>query len=310
MLPVQHADIYTDFNGLAKLKNQARQESPEALKEVAKQFESIFLGMVLKSMREASLGEGIMDSDKTKFYQDMYDQQLSIHLSGDHGIGLADLIIRQLSHDKGVSQDENLTLENYRQNPFPVSRLPEQKQVEQNGETEKINLKDNRDLPIQTSEQFVNQLWPYAEKAAKQLGVEPKVLMAQAALETGWGKSVINSKVRSSFNLFNIKADSSWQGKQVKVSTLEFEQGVAVKKTDGFRSYESYRESFEDYVSFIQNNPRYGEALKHAGEPLKYMQNLQQAGYATDPNYADKVMKILNGRTLSEFSPDRLTAAK
>ena len=308
MMSMQHADIYTDFNGLAKLKNQARQESPEALKEVAKQFESIFLGMVLKSMREASLAKGLMDSDKTKFYQDMYDQQLSVHLSGDHGMGLVDLIVRQLGRDNGANQVKNQTLDDYQQNPFLIFKLSEDKQIEQTSGTEKINLKNIRVLPIETSEQFVNQLWPYAEKAAGQLGVEPKILLAQSALETGWGKFVIKNSERSSFNLFNIKADSHWRGRQVKVQTLEFEQGVAVKKMDGFRSYGSYQESFEDYVSFIKKNPRYQEAMKLTDEPGKYMQALQQAGYATDPHYADKVMKIYNGKTLSGFSSDRLTA--
>jgi flagellar protein FlgJ len=140
---------------------------------------------------------------------------------------------------------------------------------------------------------FMSQLLPHAQQAASELGVDANVLLAQAVLETGWGKSVIkNSQGDSSFNLFNIKADKSWQGKQARVSTLEFDGGVARKEMAGFRSYESYKQSFDDYVSFIKSNPRYSSALKMAENPERYVHELQKAGYATDPNYAEKVLNI------------------
>lgn len=336
MLNVKHADVYTDFNGLAKLKTEAKEKTPEAIKEVAKQFESIFLSRVLKTMRQAKLAEDVMGSDQSDFYRDMYDQQLAVHLSGDPGIGLADLIVKQLSPEK-ENHNEPQQIDDYLNRSIgtanvtkaPLSKigssgkdesidskapslisisLPKQIHVvndEENSKIEKSTLKTTEDLPINsTQEQFINQLIPYAEKAAKTLGVDAKVLVAQAALETGWGKSVIkNKKGESSHNLFNIKANKAWKGKQTRVSTLEFEGGVAKKQMAGFRSYSSYQESFNDYVNFIQQNPRYSTALTVVEKPGRYMHELQRAGYATDPNYANKVMKIYQSKALSSAEP-------
>jgi flagellar protein FlgJ len=351
----QNADVYTDFNGLAKLKNQARKESPEALKEVAKQFESIFLNNVLKSMRAAKLADGAMDNDQSKFYNDMYDQQLAVHLSGSPGVGLADLIVKQLSPDKPKNQKQDI--EDYLNKSGGISRsgsgqahvvnrpitskaaspvasykdgqveitpyvhdrsplnnemtaIPFHSDVDHTLPKQAMGvLKAGHALPIQSAEEFVRRLHPYAEQAAKELGVEPKVILAQAALESGWGHSVIrNGNGGNSFNLFNIKADKAWQGKQVQVATLEFDQGIAKKVNAGFRSYDSFEESFRDYVGFIKNNPRYGDALKKVGNAEQYMRELQRAGYATDPKYADKVMSIYQGNTMSEFEPDVIVA--
>jgi len=368
MLNAQNADVYTDFSGLAKLKNQARKESPEALKEVAKQFESIFLNNVLKSMREAKLAEGVMDNDQSKFYNDMYDQQLAVHLSGSPGVGLADLIVKQLSPDKpknekqdiedylnrseGVSrsgseqarvinrqasgktgssaigfeegqvkvtpymQDTTARMQEVEQRieRLPRTPLDEMTEVPFNSDhtlpMQSIEaLKADHALPIQSPEEFVRRLHPLAVQAARELGVEPKVILAQAALESGWGRSVIkNNNGSNSFNLFNIKADKAWQGKQAQVATLEFDQGIPKKVNAGFRSYDSFKESFRDYVDFIKSNPRYGDALKKAGNAEQYMHELQQAGYATDPKYVNKVMSIYQGSTMAEFEPDVIMA--
>lgn len=313
MFNIQNAEVYTDFSGLARLKTEARQESPEVLKEVAKQFESLFLTMVLKSMRAAKLSEGVLDSDQSRFYRDMYDQQLALHLSGDPGIGLADLIVKQLGRNK-TDDAERMALNDYLNSP--VRRSPA---LSQSGErsTESSSLPDRRDFdvkkrddsPIKSSEQFVQRLHRYAEQAGSELGVEPRVILAQAALETGWGKSIISNRDgSSSHNLFNIKAGSSWSGRQANVTTLEFEQGVAKKQRAGFRSYDSFRESFDDYVQLLKNNPRYSQALEHAGEPERYMRELQKAGYATDPHYADKVMRIYHSEEVAGFDP-RLSVA-
>jgi len=345
------ADVYTDFNGLAKLKGQARKESPEALKEVAKQFESIFLNNVLKSMREAKLADGAMDSDQSKFYNDMYDQQLAVHLAGSPGVGLADLIVKQLSPDK--PKHEKQDIEDYLNRSGSLSRSSSERahavnrqaggkagnSVSATEDQAKITpytqdtssldemtefpfnsgnilptqsmsaLKSGHAQPIQSAEEFVRRLHPLAVQAAKELGVEPKVILAQAALESGWGRSVIHhSNGSNSFNLFNIKADKAWQGKQAQVATLEFDQGIAKKVNAGFRSYDSFEDSFKDYVDFIKNNPRYGDALKKAGNAEQYMHELQRAGYATDPKYADKVMSIYQGNTMAEFEPDAIMA--
>ncbi len=341
----QNADVYTDFNGLAKLKNQARKESPEALKEVAKQFESIFLNNVLKSMREAKLAEGAMDSDQSKFYNDMYDQQLAVHLSGSPGVGLADLIVKQLSHDKPKNEKQDTedslnrsgglsrsgTEQHHAVNrqisqktdgfavgstegqakvtPYTQDVSPLDAMTEFPFDSPMSGLKDGHALPIQSAEEFVRRLHPLAVQAARELGVEPKVILAQAALESGWGRSTIkNSNGDNTFNLFNIKADKAWQGKQAQVATLEFDQGVAKKVNAGFRSYDSFQESFKDYVDFIKTNPRYGDALKKAGNAEQYMHELQRAGYATDPKYANKVMSIYQGNTMADLEPDVIMA--
>ena len=142
-------------------------------------------------------------------------------------------------------------------------------------------------------EQFVNELTPHAIRAAAEIGVDARLLLAQAALETGWGRSVINdSSGRSSHNLFGIKADPAWEGPVVTVGSLEFEDGVMVRHKSAFRSYESYADSFRDYLDFLRSNPRYGKALEHAESPEAYARELQRAGYATDPHYADKILGI------------------
>lgn len=337
MLNVQNADVYTDFNGLAKLKTQARQDSPAALKEVARQFEAIFLNNVLKGMREAKLADGMMDNDQSKFYNELYDQQLAVHLSGKPGVGLADLIVKQLGHEQPEQDHEKLETEDYLNRsagaPKSLSPYPHgvEKQVNSQVDTDtagsriiinayvqdssplnkmtEIPLKDGHARPIQSAEDFVRHLYPYAEQAAKSLGVEPRVILAQAALETGWGRSLIkNSNGSNSFNLFNIKADKSWRGRQAQVSTLEFEQGIAKKVNAGFRSYASFQESFQDYAAFIKTNPRYGDALKQAGNGERYLHELQRAGYATDPDYANKIMSIYRGNLMAGFEPETVVA--
>ncbi|WP_404359999.1 flagellar assembly peptidoglycan hydrolase FlgJ [Methylotuvimicrobium sp. KM1] len=332
MLNPGSADVYTDFSGLSRLRNQAKQETPGAINEVAKQFESLFLNMVLKSMREAKLADSMLDNDQSKFYREMYDQQLAIHLSGKPGVGLADLIVKQLGGEK-TGETERMTLDDYLNNPlqrFPPANkakkdasdsMPISSEVKsrlikesdrpiQSLESKPIDREGIKSQePIRTTRQFVKRLHGYAEKAAAELGVEPKVLLAQAALETGWGRSVIKHKDgSSSFNLFNIKAGSSWTGKRTNVATLEYEKGIPQKQMAGFRSYDSYQESFDDYVRLVKNSSRYSQALKHANNPGRYMQELQKAGYATDPHYADKVMRIYHSDDVASYQPNVVVA--
>jgi len=294
---INSTDVYTDFTGLANLKAGAKQKTPEAIKEVAKQFESIFLGMMVKGMRAAKLTEGsIMDNDQSKFYQDMYDQQLSVSLAGDPGIGLATLIEKQLSPQEYTNKDI-LGINDYQSKPVQRQQL----------NSIDIPVKPNTvEKPLVTAsiltskEAFVHELRIPAQQAAKALGVDANALLAQAALETGWGKSVIKmADGRSSFNLFNIKAHSNWMGKQVTKNTLEFDGAIARQEKAQFRAYDSYQESFNDYVHFIKDNPRYQQAIKQSGNVEQYMQALQTAGYATDPAYKDKVMRIYQDKMLS-----------
>ncbi|MGR8931257.1 MAG: flagellar assembly peptidoglycan hydrolase FlgJ [Gammaproteobacteria bacterium] len=335
MLNTDTASVYTDFNGLAKLKQGARDQSPEAIKEVAKQFESVFLTMVLKSMRQAKLADGVLDNKQSEFYRDMFDQQMALHLSGKPGIGLADMIAKQLGPKQKADNDEKLEAGDYlnramggkgqvavnrhissnqaspKPNPIDEAGLDRLqlllRRIEQDQASSEV-FRATSDVEVRSDDigankqLFMSQLQPYAEQAARELGVDANVLLAQAALETGWGKSVIkNAQGDSSFNLFNIKADKGWQGKQTRVSTLEYDGSVARKEVAGFRAYASYKESFDDYVDFIKSNPRYGEALEKAGNAAHYVRELQKAGYATDPRYAEKIMSIYNSQIASPF---------
>ncbi len=325
------ASVYTDFDGLAKLKQGAKEQTPEAIKQVAKQFESVFLNMVLKSMRQAKLAEGALDSKQSEFYRDMYDQQIALHLSGKPGVGLADLIAKQLTPKQKSADEKNMQAGDYLNRAFSTGRQVVEPVVQP---TTKAPYKPDFVSPLDDSglsrleeslarlersqrafefqgqggeagvnkQLFMSQLLPYAQQAAGELGVDANVLLAQAALETGWGQSVIkNTQGESSFNLFNIKADKSWQGKQTRVSTLEYDGGVTKRQMAGFRSYGSFRESFDDYVDFIKSNPRYSEALRKANNPAHYVRELQKAGYATDPRYAEKVMSIYNSQTAGQM---------
>jgi len=343
MSNVQAADVYTDFNALAGLKAEAKKDSPEALKAVAKQFEALFLNNILKSMRAGKLSEGLLDSQESDSYNEMYDQQLAVHLSGDPGVGLADLIVKQLS-PKSAAQNAEGTFNRPANNQAlggsasaiasssgiagNTAKLQSNKidswiNTDTEGSQTIINsyindsepLSDMTEIPFKnnntkssSTDDFIRQLLPHATQAAKELGIDPKVILAQAALETGWGRSLIkNSNGSTSFNLFNIKADKSWTGKQAQVSALEFDQGIAKKVNSGFRAYSSFKESFADYVDFIKTNPRYGDALKQVNNGERYLQELQQAGYATDPNYANKIMAIYRNN-LAGFDPNSIVA--
>lgn len=300
-----------DFSEFTKLKKASKDNSPEALKQVAKQFEALFLNNILKSMRAAKLADGAFESDQSDAYNQMYDQQLSVHLAGKPGVGLADLIVKQLS-----PKHENInpqSLEAYLNNPVKSVKVPDGfvfERDEFDGDNE-MAFKNRHGVPINSAVDFVKQLHPFAQQAAKTLGVDPNVLLAQAALESGWGNSVIkNADGSSSHNLFNIKADRSWRGRQAQVSTLEFDQGIARRISSGFRAYSSFQDSFNDYVNFIRDNPRYESALSKAGNPSQYMRELQRAGYATDPSYADKVMHIYQSNALNLFNENTALAVK
>ncbi|HVF16062.1 MAG TPA: flagellar assembly peptidoglycan hydrolase FlgJ [Steroidobacteraceae bacterium] len=265
--------FYADPQGLTALRNDAKAQDPAALKEAAKQFESLFTQMLLKSMREAnkSFGESMFESEQTEFYQDMFDDQMAVHMSQGKGLGLADMLVRQL---QGTVP---------KQGTDPISGSP-------------ISTAKPAIEPIAASKSdFIKQMLPHAEAAARELGVDPHALLAQAALETGWGKSVpCNSAGECSYNLFGIKAGTQWSGAAVNVPTLEFEEGVAVRKVERFRAYESPAESFRDYAKLIGNNARYESAVGTGTNVGAFATALQQGGYATDPNYARKLVAVAN----------------
>lgn len=317
------ASIYTSMDGLTALKAQASRDAEGSLDQVARQFESLFVQQMLKSMRQAGLGEGLMDSEQSLFYRDMYDQQLALHLSESGGIGLADVIKRQLGGDGETGDDSapaGKSVEDYRRLAMAVNLYnpPETGATDRAGHARRDGLSGSdgplpgpeQDGPVLgggigtaqsdprhwSPEEFVENLWPWATEAAGLVGLKPQALLAQAALETGWGKKLIRAADgASSNNLFGIKADQRWQGDRVSVNTLEYEAGTAVQRRAYFRAYDSLRDSFHDYVDFLQSNPRYNEALGAAENSQAYFTELQRAGYATDPEYANKINAVLNG---------------
>ncbi len=294
---INKAEVYTDFQGFTALRKEAREESPEAIKKVAKQFEALFVQMMMKSMRDAVPDGGLFGSDQQRMYQDMFDKQLSMNISSGRGIGLAAVIERQISRSEpDVSAKSDLN--EYFRNPVFTSR-PAAEVSAIHHPYEARGIKPTSNGLWQEPEQFVNDLWPHAIRAADQLGVDPEVLIAQSALETGWGQYMRpKENGQNSFSLFGIKADQRWQGERVSVSTLEFRQGAMQREQAQFRAYGSVGEAFEDYVDFIQSNPRYRQALENGFNPEAYARELQRAGYATDPDYASKINRVRNSELL------------
>lgn len=301
---------YTDFSGLNEMRAQARVDPQASLKQVAKQFEGIFIQMMLKSMRDASMGDAIFDSDQSKLYRDMFDKQVALDMANSKGIGIADSLVRQLGKNiPEKNKPETFSLQSNKQNeslvhgkmlPLPERRMNAVMQGSVRG-LSKFELPELKPITDKTQfnspEEFTQHILPYAQKAAKELGVSPLVLVSQAALETGWGKAVTRHQDgSSSFNLFNIKADNRWDGDHVIKSTLEYGNGLAKYEKASFRAYDSYADSFDDYVNFLRTNSRYGDALRNQsnqGDDKLFIKDLHKAGYATDPNYADKVLNIL-----------------
>ena len=302
--PISQADIYADFNGLAQLKVKASGDSSEqqdALGEVARQFETIFLKMMLKSMRDTVPESDLINNDKARFYESMYDDQISLDLSKRGDLGLAQMIVNQMG-ESGVSK-ANKTL-----NGLASYRQTAIQQKVSHVSNEQVELPrviaDTQPLStgIQSVDEFVSTLIEPANSAAKVLGVDAQVLLAQSALETGWGKHIMKDQAgRSSYNMFGIKASHGWQGETVNVQTVEYEQGVAQKRQATFRAYDSYEDSFNDYVQFLKQNPRYAETLSSVDSNEAFVKGLQKAGYATDPAYAKKIMSILGREQLSSI---------
>ncbi|WP_095195734.1 flagellar assembly peptidoglycan hydrolase FlgJ [Pseudomonas sp. Irchel 3A7] len=399
---------FSDLNRLNQLK-VGDKNSDANMRKVAQEFESLFLGEMLKSMRSATeaLGkDNPMNTAEAKQYQEMYDQQLAVSMSREGGgIGLADVLMRQMSKNKPLAPGEAATLSAAKQEAAkaaaqtpvaagtvaingPLSRvngerplwasrsvsapsgegahrndmalinqrrlalppkladrllaglvpsatttaaatvatasktqLPERAtptgagplfngdwlanaQASANGGLQ-IHGRAIAQIPLapakkafSSADAFVNTMLPMAKEAADRIGVDPRYLVAQAALETGWGKSVMRAQDgSSSHNLFGIKTGSSWKGDSARAITSEFRNGEMVKETAEFRSYASYKDSFHDLVTLLQSNNRYQDVVKSADNPEQFVRELQKAGYATDPNYASKISQIARQMT-------------
>lgn len=285
-----------DIAGLDKLRQNAvgGDEASEkaALTAAAKQFEAIFTSMLFKSMRDANstFESGLMDSQNQQFYRQMMDEQMSSELSSSGSLGLADMIVAQLTSGSVENQNAKARNDDFEAMMQKVDRMRHNAANETT--VVQSSAAEAKPARFDSPESFVSSMKPYAEKAAKALGVDSSLLLAQAALETGWGQKVINNSRGSSSNLFNIKADRSWGGEKVATQTLEYHQGVPVKEQAAFRSYSNYEDSFNDYVQFLNENPRYTTALRHGGNDEAFIHGIHKAGYATDPQYADKVLRV------------------
>lgn len=274
--------LAADARSLNALKYESGQNSAQAAKEAAKQFESLFMRELIKSMREATMKSGMLDSAQGDLGTDLLDQQLSVHMSGVPG-GLSEAIARQLSRQMGgadttISAPSTLSLPGVvsrSSTPTPVAAGPAPK---------------GRDS-------FVQSLSATAERVSQDSGIPASFMLGQAGHETGWGKSEIkNADGSSSFNLFGIKAGKGWTGKVAEVTTTEYVGGVPRKVVAKFRAYDSYEDSFRDYASLINNSPRYekAQATAKTGSAVAYAAELQKAGYATDPEYAKKLSGAIN----------------
>ncbi|AIN59617.1 flagellar assembly peptidoglycan hydrolase FlgJ [Pseudomonas soli] len=364
---------FTDLNRLSSLKHGDR-DSEGNIRKVAQEFESLFVSEMLKASRKATDvmadEDSPMNSDTVKQYRDMYDQQLAVSMSRQGGgIGLQDVLVRQLSKNKASVNTSPFPRTDVAAPALWGSRMVNPARVEQpvagrndvaalnarrlalpgkltdrllagivppaavagaNGNDTAVSARNAPSLagvargdwqPAQAfaapregmrilgravaqpplapnkafsnGDAFVATMLPMAEQAAKRIGIDPRYLVAQAALETGWGKSVMrNPDGSSSHNLFGIKATGNWQGGEARAITSEFRGGQFVKETAAFRSYDSYQDSFHDLVSLLQNNNRYKDAVGAADNPEQFARELQKAGYATDPDYARKIISI------------------
>lgn len=308
-----------DLKGLAELRVTARQNPREGLRAAAQQFEALFMQMMLKSMRDATPQDGMFDSDQTRFFTSMFDQQLTQNLSGKGSTGLAQLLEQQLGRGLAPA-DEAAALQlrpplaaPTRDPAAPLSpRAPAPTWPAATGgasapanaaASPAASAAEAANSAASEAENagpraFVERIWPQALTASAETGIPAHFLVAHAALESGWGKSEIRRADGSpSFNLFGVKAGRRWSGDTVEANTTEYVGGVATATRESFRAYGSYAEAFRDYATMLRNNPRFSPVIG-VTDGTVFARQLQQGGYATDPMYADKLTRILSGQTL------------
>ena len=315
-------DSYTNFDGLARLRYKAKVDSNEALAEVAKQFEALFMQMMLKSMRDTSPGDGLFDSEQSRTYRDMFDKQISIQLSEKKGLGLADMIVAQLKGKMPATSSSlpgTAAVETNTAVPAADanSRLQINRQLQQLKQqvTQKLSALVDKNAAVKTPVaeagtdpknpvtplEFVKRVWSQVQQIAKELKVNPKGILAQAILETGWGKHVAKTRDgKSANNLFGIKNSKAWQGPSVVAQTRE-KMGIELKTVkQEFRVYPSQEQSIQDYAQLLKSSPRYEKVLQSGGDLKKFIQAIDESGYATDPDYGRKLMQIINGTTFKD----------
>lgn len=297
-----------DLRDMEGLRRAARNAPEEGLRQVSRQFEALFIGMMLKSMREANPSSGLLESQGGKMYQSMLDQQLAQGLAGK-GLKLADAMFAQLRRTLAGADATPVPAMPAAARaaapalpataPVPASATasapaPAHRQVEVAATAERTSRPAGLGQAIRDQvDAFVSRIGRAAHAASEASGVPAVLIMAQAALESGWGRREIRgSDGAQSFNLFGIKADRSWRGPVAEASTTEYVGGVVQRVTAKFRAYASYEEAFADYARFLKGNPRYAGVLS-ARDPAEAARGLHRAGYATDPDYADKLVRVM-----------------
>ena len=291
-----NANTYSDPNGLAALKKDPN--SPQALRAVAQQVDALFMQMMLKSMRDASAAGGESDSNEMSMYQDMFDKQIALTMSQHQGLGLGSLLTRRLGGAAAAAATPTVppTTDSRSATPMPAPATPAQNAAGKAAPSGAIAPPTSM---TQSESDFVGEVLPSIRVAAQALGVNPLALLAQAALETGWGKRMaLTADGKPSLNLFGIKADESWAGARAVASTVEYSGGVATLQHTAFRAYSSVEDSVKDFAHLLKNSPRYRQALEAGGDAHGYAQSMGRAGYATDPHYSNKLSDILNSGAL------------
>lgn len=355
MIPLSPG-LAADPKNLDTLRRELRDAPDEGRAEVGRQFESLFIQIMLKNMRSATLSPGATDSDQSRFYQDLFDTQISQQLAQGRGLGIGQALTppghptslprptRSPSELPAMASDpfQRLTLNRPALVRPPQTLMPAGPETIASSIPAPLAVADEVrsgldgppqpphapqpsppapvrparaapdlagaaavDWPPRSPEDFIRALWPHAQQAGAELGVSPKVLLAQAALESGWGKQQIrHPDGRPSFNLFGIKAGKNWTGDAVRVSTLEYSGAASERRLERFRAYDSLSDAFADYTRLLKDNPRYQQALDAGDDHSGFADALQRAGYATDPGYAAKIKRIMATRMAHLDQPE------
>lgn len=317
---IADAQNFLDVNGLNSIRQDAKSGDKagkkDALEQAAKQFEAIFMQMLMKSMRKAQEvleSDSPFNSESTKFYRDMHDQQMSLELSNNGALGLSELIVRQLGGDSENFTPHNILRSDGNLDSRGSLRISEPALLNNTSTVKDLSAHQDPSKDRQTNgsiaaqaasmmqsptfeqpKDFVSALTADAKRVQDKIKVPFEVVIAQAALETGWGQKIIKTNSgESSNNLFNIKADSRWAGEKTHKETLEFENGAMVKKREPFRVYDSIGQSVDDYLNLLTKSERYQGALENSTNVEQFLHKLQSAGYATDPDYAKKIIGTL-----------------
>jgi flagellar protein FlgJ len=288
-----HQALAADAQSLGKLKLDAGSGTPESIKEAAKQFESLFMKELIKSMRDAnaSMKSGMNDNAGSDLGTDLLDQQFAVQMSGQPG-GLSQLIAAQLTRQ---AAEQKAAVAGASTTPAAAATPATPKVAASEPARQVGGVGKTGRAPHAHQVEFVNKLSDAAAKVEKDTGIPAGYMIGQAGHETAWGQREIKQKGGApSFNLFGIKATPGWSGKVAEVTTTEYVNGVAEKKVAKFRAYGSYEESFKDYAKLIGNSPRYAQARLQTSSPQAFASGLQKAGYATDPDYAAKLSRAIN----------------